>query len=251
MKSRSEKFLCSVTFILLFSFINSNVFAVAKFGTLCQKVYEWVPEWEHYWQDSLDEAYVHCGRFIDELNDTDESVFYYDLINMKPYIEDTYDDIIADHVDLLYILTHGGVTNTDARWAMWNKFTNALSSQMRLGDDDRKLQILVSCSCHTLQTDGLIARWRSIFRGGLKYALGSHDIIHMGKNENECGKEFADNLQDGDKFKYAWKDAFNEPFSENVVIAVSTGNTESECEDRRDLMKWQNFGPNFGRLRDS
>ena len=42
------------------------------------------------------------------------------------------------------------------------------------------------------------------FRGGLRMALGSQDKLYDGVTTNECGEDFADNLQDGDSIKWAW-----------------------------------------------
>jgi hypothetical protein len=35
-------------------------------------------------------------------------------------------------------------------------------------------------------------------------ALGSQDKLYDGVTTNECGEDFADNLQDGDSIKWAW-----------------------------------------------
>lgn len=230
--------------------ISADASAKARFGTYCQQEFE--KRDGKRWLDTREEAWNHCGRFNDELDDTDTKVFYWNLHGAKPYLEKSKDQVYIETVNLLYIATHGSATDTDARWCMWDWYTRALSSDMRLGDESYGLSILASWACKThKKSDGkLITRLRSLFRGGLKYSVGSHGTLHHGRDTNECGEEFADNLQDKDKIKYAWKDALREPFTENDAIAVATGETESECHDRRDNMKWQNYASDFRRLRD-
>ncbi len=230
--------------------VGTDAAAVARFGTYCQKSFQnndqGVP-----WQSSLDDAYDLCGRFVNELNDTDTSVFYWTLEGQKTYIEDTYDEYAADDVNLMFILTHGSTTSTDARWCMWDKNTRAYSSAMRLGDENYGESILASwaCNTHNNYDDLLITRWRNIFRGGLRITVGSHNTPPIGNTTDECGKEFADNLQKGDTIRTAWHDALSEPFVDVDAAVIATGETSSECETRRNNMKWQNY-TDYRRLRD-
>lgn len=225
--------------------IGTNADAKARFGTYCQRAFE------DGWQSTLDKAYDLCSRFNKELDDTDTKVFYYNLEGQKSWLETPNDQGTSDNVNLLFLLTHGSVTNTDSRWVMWDKNTRALSSNMRLGDESYGLSILASWACNTHKmSDGkLITRWRNIFRGGLRITVGSHDTPPIGSTTDECGKEFADNLQDGDKIKDAWHDALREPFVDVDGAVIATGETESECNNRRDNMKWQNY-TSYRRLRD-
>jgi hypothetical protein len=89
-----------------------------------------------------------------------------------------------------------------------------------------------------------------IFRGGLRYALGSHDKLYDGTTTNETGEDFADNLQKGYSILYAWKDANSDWWVDNDVTVVATGANGPDCWARRDFMTWQNFG-SFPRLRDN
>lgn len=213
--------------------------SASRFGTLCQQ------DFENSWNEYREEAWKHCEKFNNELDNTDAKLFYHDLHGAKLYIEETYDQLYPETVDLFYIATHGSVTSDGnaSRWSMWDEQTRAFSTAMRLGDEAAGLSILASWACHTHQkSDGkLITRLRNIFRGGLKYSVGSHGTLHHGRDTNECGEEFADNLQDGEKIKYAWRDALQEPWVENDAIAVATGETDSECGNRRDTMTWRDY----------
>ncbi len=254
-KRREEKRVkppCSLKWrtIVVIGILGSGLYAgtyvsADRFGTYCQIDYQ------YKWQNTLDKAHDLCGRFINELDDTDASIFYYTLVDQKSFLEEPKDQYTTDNVSLLFILTHGKDYPTFSAWAMWNFYTFAVSNNMRLGDESFGLSILASWACltHKHNDNLLLTRWRKIFRGGLRITVGSHDKIYTGTTTDECGKEFADNLQDGDKIKDAWHDALREPFSDNDGTVIATGETLSECESRRDNMKWQNY-MSHRRLRD-
>ncbi|HKO89075.1 MAG TPA: DUF6345 domain-containing protein, partial [Burkholderiales bacterium] len=92
-------------------------------------------------------------------------------------------------------------------------------------------------------------RMGAIFRGGLRIATGSHDKLYDSLTTDEVGEDYADNLQDGDKIKYAWADANSDWNTDQDVTVMATGSSSSNCQSRRDNMKWQNFS-SYGRLRD-
>ena len=223
----------------------SNVHAVARFGTECQADYQ------NNWRTELSHSWKRCSWFNDELDDTDTKIFYYDLHGAKPYFETGSDQLELDNVHLVYVNTHGGGWSDKSVWTMWNQDTRAESTSMRLGDEATGLSILSSYACETLKynDDKMWTRMGSIFRGGLRISTGSHDKLYDSLTTDEVGEDYADNLQDGDKIKYAWSDANSDWNTDQDVTVMATGSSSSNCQSRRDNMKWQNFG-SYGRLRD-
>jgi len=149
--------------------------SAARFGTYCQGAFQ------NDWVAPLSEIPTTCGWFNDELDDTDQKVFYYNLVGKKPYLESGGDhqpnNDSADDVDLLFIDTHGGVGisggNHFAGMAMWNQNTDAISTNMRLGDSawwGGGLAILAAYACHQLQHDNYTwNRWHTAIEGGPKF----------------------------------------------------------------------------------
>jgi len=222
-----------------------NAQAVARFGTECQADYQ------NGWQTTLGNSWKRCEWFNNELDDTDTKVFYYDLHGAKSYFETTNDQVELDNVHLTYVNTHGGGWATKSVWAMWNQDVLADSTNMRLGDESYGLSILSTYSCETLKhnDDKMWTRMGAIFRGGAKMSTGSHDKLYDSITTDEVGEDYADNLQGGDKIKYAWKDANSDWATDQDVTIMATGTNKSNCHSRRDNMKWQNFG-SYARLRD-
>ena len=219
--------------------------AAARFGTGCQS------DFQNGWQTTLSEVWNRCGWFNNELDDTDTKVFYYNLHNAKWWWETGGDQLTLDNVSLFYASTHGGGWATRSVWAMWDNGQLADSSNMRLGDEATGLSILATYSCETLKfNDGKMwTRMGPIFRGGLRYAAGSHDKLYDGVTTNETGEDFADDLQHSNTIKYSWKDANSDWWVDNDVTVMATGTSKANCESRRDTMKWQNF-TTYPRLRD-
>lgn len=227
--------------------------AAAHFGTLCQADYQ------NNWRDALPYSWDRCGWFNDELDDTDIKSFYWNLHGARTLYSscDGCAGMGADTVSLLYTNTHGGAINdTDARLVMWNQDVRARSNtdSWRLGDESIGLSILALYACETLtnadSSTALKDRWRGTFRGGLRMTLGSHDKLWDGTTTNECGEDFADNLQDGDSVKWAWFDGNGDWYADQDVKVLATGTSSSNCTDRKNSIKWQNF-TSFPRLRDS
>ena len=227
------------------TFASTPASAVARFGTACQKSYE------GSWLETLSYSYDRCGRFNNELDDTDTKIFYYSLVDAKWWWEGAGDQLTLDNVHLFYGSTHGGTSSSWSRWAMWNDQTRAYSSNMRLGNEAVGTHIFSTYACETLKvSDGhLWDRMGPIFSGGLKYATGSHDKVYDGNSTKDTGEDYADNLQKGQAIKYAWKNGNSDWINDQDVTVVATGTNASNCHSRRDNMKWQNFG-GYSRLRD-
>jgi hypothetical protein len=240
--------------ITLAAFVAAGIFlgagaspaaAAARFGTGCQS------DFQNGWQVTLGEVWNRCGWFNNELDDTDSKIFYFNLHNAKWWWETGGDQGTLDNVSLFYASTHGGGWSTRSVWAMWDQNQLADSTNMRLGDEATGLSILATYSCETLKfNDGKMwTRMGPIFRGGLRYAAGSHDKLYDGTTTNETGEDFADDLQHSNTIKYSWKDANSDWWVDNDATVMATGTDKANCESRRDNMKWQNFN-SYPRLRD-
>lgn len=226
-----------------------------RFGTWCTQSYQ------NGWQTTLGNSWTRCSWFNNELDDTDQLIFYYDLVGKKYFWErfgDTqppaYDS--ADDVDLLFVNTHGGTNtgNTQAVYAMWNDPVYAITNEMRLGDSawwGGGLAILATYACKTLWNgdNNIQSRWGAAFRGGLKIALGSHDTVWDHYYTEEVGEDFADNMQNGQAFVYAWRDGLEDWYYDQDIMGVATGTSEANCATRRDTMKKSTYGT-FPFIRD-
>ena len=220
--------------------------AGARFGTGCQK------EYQNGWRPTLNYAWDRCGWFNDELDDTDTKIFYYNLHGAKWWWEEGGDSGTLDNVNLFFANTHGGGWTDRSVWSMWDSFTRAESTRMRLGDDSYGLSILATYSCETLKfDDGMMwTRMGPIFMGGLRIAVGSHDKLFDSYTTDECGEDFADNLQKSNSIRWSWKDAVSDWYVDNDATVMAVGRDLADCENRRDTMKWQNY-LSYPRLRDS
>jgi hypothetical protein len=218
----------------------------ARFGTMCQR------DFQNGWQNTLPNVWDHCAWFNNELDDTDQKIFYYNLQGGKWQWENTGDDSRLDAVNLFYSNTHGGASATDAIWAMWDQGSLAVSSSMRLGDENWGLSIFASYACQVMKhNDSLFwTRWDDIFRGGLRIAVGSHDTVFDSSTTNEVGEDFADNLQGSWTIKSAWPDAVSDWNVDNDAAVATVGTNSADCWNRQNNMKWQNY-PNYPVLRDN
>lgn len=216
-----------------------------RFGAYAQETFQ------NNWQATLSYGADQVSYFRSQMNNTTTDVFYFDLHGKKFFMEATGDhqpdERAPDDVDLLYLNTHGSATATDSRWVMWDQDQRAMSSAMRLGDSASwggGLAILASYTCKTLKhSDGLLVqRLDSILCGGLKILLSSHDIISTGERTDECGEDFAEYMQDGQTIRTAWRDGLFDSFVDQDIALVATGTSSSDCTNRKNNMKWQNFG---------
>jgi hypothetical protein len=217
-----------------------------SFGTHCQSRFD-----DRNLGD-LPNAFEVCGRFNGTFDNEVPLKFYYDLSHKAHYWHEggDQDPLSLEDVDLFFTMTHGGVATDDAIFAMKEQGSFAYTSQMRLGDEGVGLSIFAAAACHILKIDDRTwARWDSVFKGGLRMALGSHDMFWWKADENNVGRHFAVNLQRGHTFKSAWSQAFSgTPQPEDPAIMVASG-PGVDCDHRRDQMSWDNFA-SFERLRD-
>jgi hypothetical protein len=239
------------------------------FGAFCQADYE------DNWQELLESTWEICGRFVNDLDDTDAKAFYYNTTNAKANFEESGDARAngLDTVDLLFFSGHGGAfTESESRnigasgitatHVMWNKGQRALSANMRLGDDARGLSILSTNTCethaggsHSVTTPGQIAgnlyvqRWINAFRGGLRVSTSTVESGANGSGTEDIGKRYSNNLQAGQTFSAAWSGALNVG-SRHDPSLLMTGTNGTDCFARMDTMTWQNH-TSKPRLRDN
>lgn len=227
--------------------IASGAFAAARFGTGCQQ------DFQNGWLTTLGETWNRCAWFNDELDDTDTKVFYYNLHGAQSWWHEGGDSNHLDNVNLFYTSTHGGGWSTASVWSMWDQNVHAWSTSMRLGDDSYGLSIFATYACETLKfnDDKMWTRMGPIFRGGLRIALGSHDTLWDGTTTNEVGRDFAEQMQNSNTLKLAWKDGNSDWYTAQDVAVMATGADSTDCANRRDTMKWQNYSSGYVRLRDS
>jgi hypothetical protein len=214
--------------------------------------------YEANWQDALTGfQWDMTSRFINQLRKTDTNKFYYNLQGKAYYWHDTGDHAVnsLEDVDLFFTTTHGGAWNdsagnSNAVWAMWNNGSVAWSRQMRLGDELTGLSIFAQVSCDTLTTaDGNVwSRWGPIFAGGLRVALGSHDLLANSSTKKPVGENFAIYLQNGYKLGDAWYWALSNPSTGDDIAVMYNGTDATDCSNRYN-MTWQNF-TNYARRRD-
>src|SRR5260370_23157293 len=121
--------------------------------------------------------------------------------------------------------THSGVNSSSAFWAMWDQNSNALTSNMRLGDNSRQLMVLATFSCNTLQTsDGntaVLARWLNTFAGGLVMTVGAHASLYAGNAQSAT--EFASRMQDGEPIGQALLESTWYADKHHTTSAMNTG----------------------------
>jgi hypothetical protein len=89
-----------------------------------------------------------------------------------------------------------------------------------------------------------------VFKGGLRVMAGSHGTVWYGDTCNENGEDFADELQNSAKVKYAWRDGCYDWYEYQDLHVVSMGNSGSDAQNTLDNIKWLNY-PSFTRRRDS
>ncbi len=204
-------------------------------GTRCQQDYQ------NNWQVDVggNDVWNRCGNFNNQIRKTEALEFYYNLHGAKAVLEKTSDGCgwgcgSADSVDFLYMNTHSGVNSSSAFWAMWDQNSNALTSNMRLGDNSRELMVLATFSCNTLQTsDGnsaVLARWLNTFAGGLVMTVGAHGSLYSGNDQSAT--EFASRMQDGEPIGQAWLESAWYADNSNTPSAMNTGANANDCWNR-------------------
>jgi len=205
-------------------------------------------DYENAWQTNLLSSTA-MSRFRNELDNEAPNLFWYDLWNKAYYWGSSGDDApnSLEDVDMFVHFTHGGAQTNDAIWAMWNDGAFVYSSSMTLGNENRGTSIWAGASCKTLQIDSNTwERWDTVFSGGLRAVLGSHNILKWNTKTYDVFKVYAQYLNAGYTLKDAWWAGWESTIDQNQDVAVMfTGTTASSgvnsCSARRDGMSWDNF----------
>jgi hypothetical protein len=212
--------------------------------------------YEGGWVDSIPCQMGTSDHFGNQLQASATERFRFDLWNKQYYWHDAGGDggpYSLESVDLFFSVTHGGASDTNAYWSMWNydyltsTGVHAFSSLMRLGEDEgvgEGLSIFATYSCNTLRWNSdTVARWDSVFSGGLRIALGSHDKVHSesGRGNEWVGAQFAIRLHQNWSIKQAWLTGLSYSSADNDSAALATGTNCTDCLDRLDTMTWYNF----------
>ncbi len=217
----------------------------ARFGTWAQQ------DFEDNWQTELTYNWTIASKFNDELDATDQKVFYKNLHDEAKYFTDANDQVYLEDVNLIWISTHGGISNSAARMFMWDEDLRAYSDDLYLGNEGYGLSFFSAYSCNLLaDTDHLWDRWSRAFKGGMRMLLGSHGLIYFGYNTRKVGEKFADSLQSSKDAHDAWYDGLHKSLNiDNDAAVVVMGDGEDDCYDRMEGIKWQNY-TDYPRRRD-
>ena len=145
------------------------------------------------------------------------------------------DESMADDVDLFFINTHGrndsGIISLGYNSNM-NKWIGN-SQDWKLGDN-WDLEWLVIYGCDTIARPNgididdatfLSAYDPRFFR--LHEILGAYDSMWDGWTTEEVGRDFADNLLDGDTIKYSWVDGVSDWYVDNHPAVISAERPET------------------------
>jgi hypothetical protein len=210
-------------------------------------------EWEGGWKDNWRGRDV-CVKWYETMGNY-SGVVQKSITTLRSPAKSRYETDGDQHstygLDGMDIFLHCGHSGTyyfsgtgvhNAKWEMYENGTRAFSSYMRLGDEARQLKLFSTYGCGQLNNNNGLRwqRWRPIFRGGLKYATGFHELAWLfgtdhAKNR-QLGIDYANYLNSFSrtkKIKYAWWDAVKE-HPDNTPAILVTGNLSGEASYRRD-----------------
>jgi hypothetical protein len=144
----SDRCLCSALIA------STCVMAVAvadagEFGTRCQRTFE------NGWLPTLDYQYDRCNGFDNRMDDNNSKLFRFSLNNAAGFngSDGSTSAGGVDTVDIFYVATHGGTSDTDARLALKPAQMFTLSPSWRFGDNSNQIAIFSQYVCETLKID--------------------------------------------------------------------------------------------------
>jgi len=141
-------------------------------------------------------------------------------VDLRDSAQGGVDSSFADNVDLFFLCTHGNNTGDsiylayDAQQTEWH----SNSTRWKLGDGD--LEWLALYACRTLPVSS-VDRTCNHFFYGLHMVLGSHDSLWDSWTTEECGRDFAQNLKDGDRVADAWLDGLSDWWCDQNALVAS------------------------------
>ncbi len=205
-------------------------------GVRCQA------DFQNTWAPTVN-VYPACSSFINQISATDHVDFYFNLHGgaagfTKGNAAETCNGCGgADSVDFFFMITHGGIANNDATYAgyaMWDNNTLAWTPDMRLGALGKAVKVFATFACDTFKTsDGLFwARWGNAMRGGVKIAVGGHDLLYV-DNSTTATTNFASRMQSGQSIGSAWLEALWYANNSNHPSVANTGVNSTDCWNRQ------------------
>lgn len=153
-------------------------------------------------------------------------------VDLEPTSIGGLDESMADNVDLFFWAGHS--FDDQLNWAevvydSSNKSWSSPSTRWQLGDRD--LEWLVLYTCDSIKMDSFFDKYRNIFNG-LHLILGSYGTMYFGSSTAHVGRDFAENLIDGQTLPWAW---FNAAGVDNSPAVLSAERAET----------WNNGNPDW------
>jgi len=175
--------------------------------------------------DTLSYTFNLCNGVWNKLNTGDSRNFYFGRTDcweqdLRDVGQGGLDSSYGDNVDLFFLCTHGNNSGSsvilayDTAQQWWHSDT----TKWKLGD--RNLEWLALYACRTLPFSAI---WDtcSRFFYGLHMVLGSHDSLWDCWTTEECGRDFAQNLKDGDRVSDAWLDGLSDWWCDQNALVAS------------------------------
>jgi hypothetical protein len=210
---------------------------------------------QNSWQQALDYAWTNSNGFWDSFNDIATGKWSYNLTSAQGWWEQpsTYGNNV-NSVEFFWGDTHGGAFSNTAAYAMWDQNSLAYTAPVS-GHKGMRLTVtegFFSYACQTLVPDSAVwNRWGPVFRGGLRYATGSHGTVNDGTTLDDSGYDFADDMA-SESFRDAWFDGLWDFWvgQDVAVMASGTGSTITDCTNRLGGMNVYNR-LNYPKYKDS
>jgi hypothetical protein len=242
---RNPTFRILSTAVVMLAMAGGLSAAARPFGSACQQ------DFQNGYLPTLSSVWDTCSGFNNQFDNTDSQSWYYNLSGGKWWWESSGDEYGLDTVNLVFADTHGGAWGGSSVWAMFDQYSYASSSSMRLGDESSQLMVLSTYACETMKYDDgqFWTRMGPIFSGGLYMATGSHASVYSGWTTDDVGADYASDLQNGWLIKDAWRDGASDWYVDNDLTVMTTGANSTDCSNRLNGMTWTSVAW-YPRLRD-
>jgi hypothetical protein len=233
---------------MLTTFASHANAGTVHFGVRCQS------DFQNGWAPTVD-VYGACSNFISEIQPVEYVDFYFNLHGAQNafYSGQAAETCNgcggADSVDFFFMITHGTIANNNANYAgfaMWDDTCGggcvAWVPSMRFGSVGQQMKAFATFSCDTLKyADGLLwTRWQSVFRGGLKVAVGGFDLLYT-SNDGQAGTNFAANMRSNYAIGYSWLNSVYYANNSNHPIVANTGANSTDCNNRQNSITVNNL----------
>ena len=190
---------------------------------------------------TLSYTFTICNGVWDKLNTGDPHNFYWGRTDcwekdLRDVAQGGLDVYCADNVDLFFLATHGNNTG-DSIYLAYDtpqEWWHSDSRKWKLGDSD--LEWLALYACRTLPFSAIGSTSWPIFHG-LHMILGSHDSLWYGPTTDEVGRDFAQNLKDGDRVSDAWLDGLSDWWADQNALVLAAERYETY---RGGSIDWNN-----------